>query len=75
MAKKDTVEAELEKVAEAKAEYARRDYTQTSDSGRTTVSVEMLESGKGTVTIDRDGQRVHRIDFEKEPAQKAGLGT
>lgn len=45
-----------------------------SKSKRTTVTVEIDDDGKGVVIIDRDGQRVHRFDFEKEPIQKAGLG-
>lgn len=57
-----------------KQEFAKRDAVQTSDSGRTTVSVELLEDGRGVVTIDRDGHRVHRIDLEKEPIPKSGLG-
>ena len=59
-------------IRELKASAA--DPEHVSDSGRTTITVLMAEDGKGTVTIDRDGQRVQRVDFEKEPVQKAGLG-
>lgn len=59
---------------EEKQELARRDSEHTSASGRTTIKVELTEDGRGFVTIDRDGQRIHRIDVEKEPVQKAGLG-
>ena len=47
-----------------------------SKSKRTTISVELdSETGVGSISVDRDGQRVHRIDLMKEPVQKAGLGT
>ena len=46
-----------------------------SESGRTVVTVEMDDDGKGSIFVDRDGQRVHRFDFMKEPVQKAGLGN
>jgi hypothetical protein len=39
----------------------------TSDSGRTKVSVELDETGKGLITVDRDGRRVTHLDIAAEP--------
>jgi hypothetical protein len=70
--KEPMTEAEAEEAAEMRSEMANRDYTQTSPSGRTTISVEMAANGKAVITVDRDGHRVHRVDFEREPDEKVG---
>lgn len=47
-----------------------------SRSKRTTITVEMNKNtGIGVVLIDRDGQRIQRIDIPKEPVRKTGLGN
>ena len=38
-----------------------------SKTERTLVSVELSDDGSGSVSIDRDGHRVNRIDLMKEP--------
>ena len=61
---------ELEELRARKAELARRDSVHASKSGRTAIAVEMTADGRAMVTVDRDGQRIHRIDVEKEPVLK-----
>ena len=65
---------ELAELRQRKAELSRRDSVYVSSSGRTSIAVEIVADGRALVTIDRDGHRVHRIDMEKEPIPKSGLG-
>lgn len=43
-----------------------------SKSKRTKVTVEMEDDGRLVILVDRDGQRLLNMPFEKEPIQKVG---
>jgi hypothetical protein len=46
-----------------------------SKSKRTEITVELEDDGKLLILVDRDGQRLLSMPFEKEPIPKSGLGN